>query len=148
MPTPNEQLHQRGVARVAALLRHRGHRIAIQSLRGTRTQLLVDGAIHVAVRVARRTRKVHNRMVGGKAYSYYYSGRQWNFYNRGKRPKRLPDLWVLVTPGDRNMFVVPPAVLGRVQAYSLIDTRSRDRRARLWPYLNRWDLAEKTPPSS
>ena len=113
--------------------------------------MLVEGTVRVAVRTASRKIQAHHATVGGKVYTYRYPQRQWNFHSRNKLPVPLPDYWILTTPGERDVFVVPSAVLGGVKDCRLYDvqngSRRRSKQARVWSYLNKWDVLRQPSAS-
>jgi len=134
------RLHQQAVTDVAALLRRRGYSVVVVSHDGM--DLLVAGTLRIAVRAARRAVYVRRTTSGGSVYEYRYPGRQWNL-RHGRRSDTAPDAWILVTHGERDVFVVPATAFGQARAYKMLDGPTAKRHNRIWEYLNRWDLLGK-----
>lgn len=140
VPLRTTRLHQQAVATVATLLRHRGYSVAVVSHDGI--DLLVADTLRIAVRAARRAVYVRRTTCGGRVYEYRYPGRQWNL-RHGRRSHARPDAWILVTHGERDVFVVPATAFDQARAYKMLDGPTARRHNRIWEYLNRWDLVGK-----
>jgi len=100
--------------------------------------ILVAGH-YCEIRVGQQHNKPHVVTVGGKQYTYRYTGTHWNFHVRGARVTPAPEFWLLLDVTDGALFVVPDVVL----APALTLTRhigERTGRAKVHQYRDRYDL--------
>ena len=134
--------HQVPKGRMTDRLRQAGYDVrAVPSARGF--DLLLDGHVRVAMRVAFPRMRKHHVTVRNRQYTYRYRSWHFNFHHHGKLDERYADVFLCVAmeprdPAREQVFVIPwGAVSGKT--FSLHAARKRYN-GRYAPYLNRWDV--------
>jgi hypothetical protein len=103
--------HELPKQRVAARLRRMG--LAVRSVSSaTGYDLLVNGEVRVALRVAFPSMRRHRVTVGGRTYFYRYRTWHFNFHHHGKLNERYTDFFVCLAvvsrrPLREEVFVIP-----------------------------------------
>jgi len=126
---------------VAAMLRRES--LTVQDVpRTTGYDLLVNGEIRVALRVAFPGRYAHTVTVAGKRYAYNYRSWSFNFHRHGHWDRKYCDVFICIAKrrsGGDEIFVIPAsAVTG--PTFSLHGAGNRPYRGRYAAYRNRWSI--------
>lgn len=104
--------------------------------------LLVNGVIRVALRIAFPGRYAHTVVVGGKRYSYDYRSWSFNFHRHGRWDRSYCDVFVCIAKrrgGIDETFVIPAGAVSG-PTFSLHGTGTRPYRGRYAEYRDRWSL--------
>jgi hypothetical protein len=144
--------HQVPKGRMADRLRRAGYDVrSVPSTRGF--DLLLNGHVRVAMRVAFPRMRKHHVTVRNRHYTYRYRSWHFNFHHHGKLDERYADVFLCVAmephhPSREQVFVIPwSAVSGKT--FSLHAARKRYN-GRYAPYVNRWGViaeAVAEPPT-
>lgn len=118
--------------------------------RESRFDLLLNGRVRVALRVAYPGRYSHTVTVGGRRYAYDYESWNFNFHRHGRWEDRYCDVFICIAKDRREtdeIFVIPAlAISGPTFSLHGAGKPYRGRYAR---FLNRWsvlhDLAKTAP---
>ena len=138
--------HQLARTATAARLRRMGLEVR-EVPRALGYDLLVNGGVRVALRIAFPGRYAHTVTVGGKRYAYDYRSWNFNFHRHGRWDKRYCDVFVCIAKRRRaadEIFVIPaPAVSG--PTFSLHGA-GKPYRGRYAVHRNRWShIAQMRP---
>lgn len=132
--------HQITRAQVAARLRSMGHSVE-EVPRNRKFDLLVDGRVRVALRVAFPGCYAHTVTVNGRRYAYDYQSWNFNFHRHGRWEKRYCDIFLCVAKQRRaedEIFVIPAdAVTG--PTFSLHGA-GKPYRGRYAPFRSGWEI--------
>lgn len=132
--------HQVERAAVAAKLRRMGFDVQ-EVPRYGKFDLLVDGHIRVALRVAFPGRYAHTVTVNGRRYAYDYKSWNFNFHRHGRWDRRYCDIFVCIAKQRRaedEVFVIPAEEVSG-PTFSLHGA-SKPYRGRYAKFRNRWSL--------
>ena len=132
--------HQVEKAAVAARLRRMGFDVQ-EVPRNGKYDLLVDGRLRVALRVAFPGRYAHTVTVNGRRYAYDYKSWNFNFHRHGRWDKRYCDIFICIAKQRRQedeVFIIPAEVISG-PTFSLHGA-SKPYRGRFAQYRNRWSL--------
>ena len=102
--------------------------------------LLVNGEIRVALRVAFPGRYAHTVTVGGKRYTYNYKSWSFNFHRHGRWDRKYCDVFVCIAKrrsGIDEVFVIPASVVSG-PTFSLHGAGTRPYRGRYAQFRDRW----------
>lgn len=105
--------HQVERAAVASRLRRMGFDVQ-EVPRNGKYDLLVDGQIRVALRVAFPGRYAHTVTVNGRRYAYDYKSWNFNFHRHGRWDRRYCDIFVCIAKQRRaedEVFVIPASAV-------------------------------------
>jgi hypothetical protein len=137
--------HQVERAAVASRLRRMGFDVQ-EVPRNGKYDLLVDGQIRVALRVAFPGRYAHTVTVNGRRYAYDYKSWNFNFHRHGRWDRRYCDIFVCIAKQRRaedEVFVIPAsAVTG--PTFSLHGA-AKPYRGRYASFRNRWSTFSAAP---
>lgn len=101
--------HQVARAQIAARLREMG--FAVEEVpRSRKYDMLVDGRVRVALRVAFPGTYAHTVTVNGRKYQYDYKSWNFNFHRHGRWEGRYCDVFLCVAKQRRiedEIFVIP-----------------------------------------
>lgn len=146
------KIHAVPKAAVAVQLSHLGLDFEVASPQ-SRFDLLVEGQIRLALRVAYPSASKRRVHVGGRHYSYVYLAWNFNFHHRGKVGDRYADFFACVplnTEHDLDLsrvFIIPWAAISGKTFY-LPDSR-RPYAGKFAAFRNAWPLltaaAERLP---
>jgi len=138
--------HQMARATIAARLRRTGS-VVEEVARNGKYDMLVNGHIRVALRVAFPGRYAHTVTVNGRRYAYDYKSWNFNFHRHGRWDEPYCDVFVCVAKNRRvedDIFVIPAsAVTG--PTFSLHGA-GKPYRGRYNIYRNRWSIFAKQQP--
>ena len=158
IPMNRQSKHHRARAAVAAKLGGMG--LGVEDVPRTKGyDLLVNGEIRVALRVAFPGRYAHTVTVGGKRYTYNYKSWSFNFHRHGRWDRKYCDVFVCIAKrrsGADEVFVIPAnAVSG--PTFSLHGAGTKPYRGRYAPFRDRWTVftesellqapSSRSPPS-
>ena len=104
--------------------------------------LLVNGEIRVALRVAFPGRYAHTVTVGGKRYTYNYKSWSFNFHRHGRWDRKYCDVFVCIAKrrsGADEVFVIPASAVSG-PTFSLHGAGTKPYRGRYAPYRDRWTV--------
>ena len=137
--------HQTARASVAARLTRLG--LSVQDVpRGQGYDLLVNGEIRVALRVAYPGRYAHSVTVAGKRYVYNYRSWSFNFHRHGHWDRKYCDVFVCIArrrgDGDETFIIPAAAVTG--PTFSLHGMGTRPYRGRYATFRDRWSVFTDT----
>lgn len=137
--------HHKARATVAAKLGGLG--LGVEDVPRTKGyDLLVNGEIRVALRVAFPGRYAHTVTVGGKRYTYNYKSWSFNFHRHGRWDRKYCDVFVCIAKrrsGTDEVFVIPArAVSG--PTFSLHGAGTKPYRGRYAPFRDRWSVFTET----
>jgi len=139
--------HQQARSAIAGRLRRMGCDVR-EAGRTSKYDLLVNGHLRVALRVAFPGRYAHTVTVNGRRYAYDYRSWNFNFHRHGHWERRYCDVFVCVAKRRRSadeIFVIPAeAVTG--PTFSLHGA-GKPYRGRYATYRNRWGIFAE-PPSA
>jgi hypothetical protein len=128
-------------AGVAAKLRRMGLTVdEVPRIKGY--DLLVNGEIRLALRVAFPGRYAHTVTVGGKRYAYNYRSWSFNFHRHGRWDRKYCDIFVCIAKrrgGGDEVFLIPARKISG-PTFSLHGAGSRPYRGRYAPYRDRWSI--------
>ena len=134
--------HQLPKGRMAERLRRDGYDVrAVPLARGF--DLLLNGHVRLALRVAFPRMRKHHVTVRNRHYTYRYRSWHFNFHHHGKLGERYADVFLCVAmeprhPSREQVFVIPwSAVSGKTFSLHAARTRYNGRYAQ---YLNRWGV--------
>jgi hypothetical protein len=137
----NRQLkHQMARSGVATRLRRMGFEVE-EACRNGKYDLLVNGEIRVALRVAFPGRYAHTVTVNGRRYAYDYRSWNFNFHRHGRWEQKYCDVFVCVAKQRRaadEVFVIPAAAITG-PTFSLHGAGAAYR-GRYAAYRNRWSI--------
>jgi hypothetical protein len=140
--------HQLARAAIAARLRRMG--MEVQEVpRAEGYDLLVNGSVRVALRVAFPGRYAHTVTVSGKRYAYDYKSWNFNFHRHGHWNKRYCDVFVCVAKSRRvadEIFVIPASAVSG-PTFSLHGA-GKPYRGRYAVYRNRWSVIAQVKPTA
>jgi len=132
--------HQMERAAVSGRLRRLGLDVS-EVPRNGKFDMLVNGNIRVALRVAFPGRYAHTVTVNGRKYAYDYRSWNFNFHRHGRWDRRYCDVFVCVAKHRRaadEIFVIPSsAVTG--PTFSLHGA-GKPYRGRYAPFRNKWTV--------
>ena len=132
--------HQVARAQIATRLREMGFEVE-EVPRAQKYDMLVDGRIRVALRVAFPGTYAHTVTVNGRKYQYDYKSWNFNFHRHGRWGGRYCDVFLCVAKQRRmedEIFVIPAdAVTG--PTFSLHGA-GKPYRGRYAVYRNAFDL--------
>lgn len=132
--------HQMARAAVAAKLRSLGMQVE-EVGRNRKYDLIVNGRIRVALRVAFPGHYAHAVTVNGRRYEYDYESWNFNFHRHGRWQQRYCDVFLCVAKDRKfadEIFVIPAtAVTG--PTFSLHGA-GKPYRGRYAIYRNRWSI--------
>jgi hypothetical protein len=133
--------HHKARAAVAAKLGAMG--LGVEDVPRTKGyDLLVNGEIRVALRVAFPGRYAHTVTVGGKRYTYNYKSWSFNFHRHGRWDRKYCDVFVCIAKrrsGSDEVFIIPAnAVSG--PTFSLHGAGTKPYRGRYAPFRDRWNV--------
>jgi len=137
--------HQVEKAAVAARLRRMGFEVQ-EVPRNGKYDLLVDGHLRVALRVAFPGRYAHTVTVNGRRYAYDYKSWNFNFHRHGRWDKRYCDIFVCIAKHRRaedEVFIIPAEAISG-PTFSLHGA-SKPYRGRYAQFRNRWSLFSSFP---
>jgi hypothetical protein len=103
--------------------------------------LLVNGSVRVALRIAYPGRYAHTVTVAGKHYAYDYKSWNFNFHRHGRWHKRYCDVFVCIAKRRRaadEIFVIPATVISG-PTFSLHGA-GKPYHGRYAIYRNRWSV--------
>ena len=107
-PMNRQSKHHKARATVAAKLGGMG--LGVEDVPRTKGyDLLVNGEIRVALRVAFPGRYAHTVTVGGKRYTYNYKSWSFNFHRHGRWDRKYCDVFVCIAKrrsGVDEVFVI------------------------------------------
>ncbi len=139
--------HQTARASVAMHLRRMGFCVE-QAPRNGKYDLLVNGDVRVALRVAFPGRYAHTVKVNGRRYAYDYRSWNFNFHRHGRWERKYCDVFVCVAKNRRTAdetFIIPASAITG-PTFSLHGA-GKAYRGRYAPYRNHWSLfASPEPP--
>lgn len=134
--------HQLPKRRIADRLRAMGFRVTnVATSEGY--DLLVDGRLRVALRVAFPRQRLHRVTVRERKYTYRYRSWHFNFHHHGRLDEPYADVIVCLAmeprhPEKEAVFVIPwESVTGKT--FSLHASR-RDYGGKYARYRDRWDV--------
>ena len=141
IPMNRQSKHHKARAAVAAKLGGMG--LGVEDVPRTKGyDLLVNGEIRVALRVAFPGRYAHTVTVGGKRYTYNYKSWSFNFHRHGRWDRKYCDVFVCIAKrrsGADEVFVIPAnAVSG--PTFSLHGAGTKPYRGRYAPFRDRWNV--------
>jgi hypothetical protein len=119
-------VHNLPKAMVAARLRAMGFHVEVQKL-PARYDLLLNGTIRLALRIASPSTHQYLRQHGTRRYAYRYRRWNFNFHHHGRLDQRYCDVFVCLPliskrPNLRDAYVIPwEACTGKI--FSLHDTQ-------------------------
>lgn len=133
--------HYKAREEVAARLRRIG--LVVEEVpRSKGYDLLVNGDVRVALRVAFPGRYAHAVTVGGKRYTYNYKSWSFNFHRHGRWDRGYCDVFVCVAKrrgGADEVFVIPAQSVSG-PTFSLHGAGERSYRGRYAQYRDRWTV--------
>lgn len=104
--------------------------------------LLVNGEIRVALRVAFPGRYAHTVTVSGKRYAYNYRSWSFNFHRHGHWDRKYCDVFICIakrrTGGD-EIFIIPASAVSG-PTFSLHGAGARPYRGRYAKYRDGWSV--------
>jgi hypothetical protein len=133
--------HQTARDAVAAQLSQLGVAVLDVS-RGKGYDLLVNGELRVALRVAYPGRYAHTVTVSGKRYVYNYRSWSFNFHRHGHWDRKYCDVFICIARrrgGTDETFIIPAAAVTG-PTFSLHGTGTRPYRGRYARYRNAWNI--------
>lgn len=117
--------------------------LAVQDVpRAKGYDLLVEGEIRVALRVAFPGKYAHTVTVGGKRYTYNYRSWSFNFHRHGRWDRKYCDVFVCIAKrrgGSDEIFVIPAAAISG-PTFSLHGAGTKPYRGRYARYRDDWDI--------
>ena len=138
--------HQVARTAVASRLRRMGLSVE-EAPRNGKFDLLLNGGLRVALRVAFPGRYAHTVKVNGRRYAYDYQSWNFNFHRHGRWERKYCDVFVCVAKQRRaadEIFVIPATeVTG--PTFSLHGA-GKPYRGRYAAYRNRWSVFAKLAP--
>jgi hypothetical protein len=133
--------HHKARATVAARLGGMG--LGVEDVPRTKGyDLLVNGEIRVALRVAFPGRYAHTVTVGGKRYTYNYKSWSFNFHRHGRWDRKYCDVFVCIAKrrsGIDEIFVIPASAVSG-PTFSLHGAGAKPYRGRYAPFRDRWSV--------
>jgi hypothetical protein len=137
--------HQAARTAVGAQLKRMG--LAVEDVPRTKGyDILVNGEIRVALRVAFPGRYAHTVTVGGKRYAYNYRSWSFNFHRHGHWDRKYCDVFICIAKrrgGRDEVFVIPAAAVSG-PTFSLHGAGTRPYRGRYAKYRDRWSVFTET----
>jgi hypothetical protein len=137
--------HQAARNNIAAILRRLGHTVEdVPRTKGY--DLLLNGEIRVALRVAFPGRYAHTVTVSGKRYAYNYRSWSFNFHRHGHWDRKYCDVFVCIAKrrGGRDEIFVIPSTAVSGPTFSLHGAGTRPYRGRYAKYRDRWSVFNET----
>jgi hypothetical protein len=132
--------HQLARSAIAAKLRSMGMEVQ-EVARNRKFDMIVNGRIRVALRVAFPGRYAHSVTVNGRRYEYDYKSWNFNFHRHGRWQRRYCDVFLCVAKDRRfadEIFVIPATeVTG--PTFSLHGA-GKPYRGRYAVYRNKWSI--------
>lgn len=132
--------HQVERANVAQKLRRLGFEVE-EVPRNGKFDLLVDGQLRVALRVAFPGRYAHTVTVNGRRYAYDYKSWNFNFHRHGRWERSYCDVFVCIAKQRRaadEVFIIPASAVSG-PTFSLHGA-GKPYRGRYAAYRNRWSV--------
>jgi hypothetical protein len=132
--------HQMERAAVSGRLRRLGFDVR-EVPRNGKYDMLVNGQLRVALRVAFPGRYAHTVTVNGRRYAYDYRSWNFNFHRHGRWDRKYCDVFVCVAKHRRaadEIFVIPSSVVTG-PTFSLHGA-GKPYRGRYAPFRNRWSV--------
>ena len=145
--------HKHQLARAATMARLRRIGMDVHEVaRAEGYDLLVNGQVRVALRIAFPGRYAHTVTVAGKRYAYDYKSWNFNFHRHGRWSKRYCDVFVCIAKRRQTadeIFVIPASAISG-PTFSLHGA-GKPYRGRYAVYRNRWSViahaAIERPPA-
>ncbi len=109
--------------------------------RNGKFDLLVDGQLRVALRVAFPGRYAHTVTVNGRRYAYDYKSWNFNFHRHGRWEKAYCDVFVCIAKqrrADDEVFLIPASAVSG-PTFSLHGA-GKPYRGRYAAFRNRWSV--------
>ncbi|MFQ5667524.1 MAG: hypothetical protein ACE5I7_14025 [Candidatus Binatia bacterium] len=131
---------------VAARLRRMGFGVE-ETHRNGKYDLLVNGEVRVALRVAFPGRYAHTVTVNGRRYAYDYRSWNFNFHRHGRWERKDCDVFVCIAKHRRTadeIFVIPSSAITG-PTFSLHGACDRYR-GRYAAFRNRWSIFTRLQP--
>jgi hypothetical protein len=145
IPMNRQSKHHKARAAVAAKLGGMG--LGVEDVPRTKGyDLLVNGEIRVALRVAFPGRYAHTVTVGGKRYTYNYKSWSFNFHRHGRWDRKYCDVFVCIAKrrsGTDEVFVIPASAVSG-PTFSLHGAGAKPYRGRYAPFRDRWTVFTDT----
>ena len=132
--------HQAARTAVANRLRRMGFGVE-EAPRNGKFDLVVNGGVRVALRVAFPGRYAHTVKVNGRRYAYDYRSWNFNFHRHGRWERKYCDIFVCVAKRRRTSdetFVIPASAITG-PTFSLHGA-GKAYRGRYAAYRNRWSI--------
>jgi hypothetical protein len=132
--------HHTARTAIAGRLRRLGLDVTEAKCNG-KYDLLVNGHVRVALRVAFPGRYAHTVTVNGRRYAYDYRSWNFNFHRHGRWERRYCDVFVCVAKQRRaadEVFIIPAAMVTG-PTFSLHGA-GKPYRGRYATYRNRWSV--------
>ncbi len=139
--------HLEARAAVAEQLRRTGLRVEVAG-RDSRYDLLVEGRVRVALRVAYPGRYTHRVTASGKQYAYDYETWNFNFHRHGRWDRGCCDVFVCLARqrnGGDEAFIIPSSQVSG-PTFSLHGA-SQGYRGRYAAFRNRWSVIAEAAPA-
>jgi hypothetical protein len=137
--------HQAARASVAAHLRRLGHTVDdVPRTKGY--DLLVNGEIRVALRVAFPGRYAHTVTVAGRKYAYNYRSWSFNFHRHGHWDRKYCDVFICIAKrrgGHDETFIIPATSVSG-PTFSLHGAGTRPYRGRYAKFRDLWSVFSDT----
>jgi hypothetical protein len=132
--------HQVERSAISSRLRHMGFDV-LEVPRNGKYDMLVNGHVRVALRVAFPGRYAHTVTVNGRRYAYDYRSWNFNFHRHGRWDRKYCDVFICVAKHRRaadEVFVIPSSsVTG--PTFSLHGV-GRSYRGRYAPFRDGWSF--------
>ena len=132
--------HQAARTAVASRLRRMGFFVE-EAPRNGKFDLLINGELRVALRVAFPGRYAHTVTVNGRRYAYDYRSWNFNFHRHGRWEQKYCDIFVCIAKHRRvadEVFVIPATAVSG-PTFSLHGA-GKAYRGRYAAYRNRWTM--------
>lgn len=140
-PMNRQSKHHKARSVVAAKLGSMG--FGVEDVPRTKGyDLLINGEIRVALRVAFPGRYAHTVTVGGKRYTYNYKSWSFNFHRHGRWDRKYCDVFVCIAKrrsGTDEVFVIPASAVSG-PTFSLHGAGTKPYRGRYAPFRDRWTV--------
>ena len=137
--------HQAARSSVAGHLRRLGHTVE-DVARNKGYDLLVNGEIRVALRVAFPGRYAHTVTVAGKKYAYNYRSWSFNFHRHGHWDRKYCDVFICIAKrrgGQDETFIIPATAVSG-PTFSLHGAGTKPYRGRYAKFRDRWSVFSET----
>jgi len=137
--------HQQARSAVSGQLQRLGFDVKEVS-RNAQYDMLVNGKLRVALRVAFPGRYAHTVTVNGRRYAYDYRSWNFNFHRHGRWEQKYCDVFVCVAKHRRaadEVFVIPSTAISG-PTFSLHGA-GKPYRGRYASYRNHWSIFAQLP---